>query len=177
MNTISQVSSTQNTGAYGSQMKPAMYLSEEQYQTPEQVDTIKNKFHDIGPEQRNTAANNVYDAKTEKETIEQERKENIWEAAVAQKYVEFQKAAINAYVVSATGESVYDNESQTLSMTETYMNLKDFQDEIAPLQPEKSKRPANDVTIMPLDKKVEANVEQYQRAQHERVNSLLHLSA
>ena len=178
MNTINSVSSsTQNIRTYVSQVKPAMYLSQELYQAPEQVDAIKNNFHDVTPEQLNTLSNNVYDARAEKEALDQDKKETIWEAAVAKKYAESQKETVNAYAISATGESVYDNESQALSITETYMNLKDFQDEIAPLQSAKSQLPANDVTIMPVDKRVEANVEQYQRTQYERVNSLLHLSA
>lgn len=177
MNTISAVASSQQTGIYASQVKPAMYLSEEQYQTPEQVNTIKNSFHEPSAEQQQGLANNGYDVGSEQGALTQENKETIWEAAVAKKYVEFQKSAINAYVVSATGESVYDNDSPDLSITQTYMNLKDFQDEISPLPAENVKDPAHDVSTMPVDKKAEANLEQYQRTQYERVNSLLHLSA
>lgn len=129
------------------------------------------------PEQINTVQNHAYDAKTEKDAIEQSQKQSIWEAAVNQKYIESQKAAIEAYLVSATGESVYDNENQTPSITETYMNLKDFQESVQPSKLNLPQIPNDDVQIQPLNRQNEANVELYQTAQYERVNSLLHLMA
>lgn len=162
MNTVNNTS--HNTHLYVSQIKPAMYLPKEQYATPEQVNTIEN---------------HLYDAKAEQDEVNQSKKQSVWEMAVMEQYAKTQRAAVDAYVTSATGESVSSSssENKTLSLTETYMNLKAFQEEITPETPSLPEIPSDDVQVQPLNQKAEANAELYQRAQYEKVNSLLHLSA
>lgn len=122
----------------------------------------------------------------------QAQKESIWQLGVQQHYVNSQKDTLNAYVVSATGESNNDDsDSLTLNianegLTEKYMALVQqelklkYGDAFKPENPEQDK-PNNDVDIQPVPQTIAglANqqvINQYNGVQQQGRSSLLHLS-
>lgn len=123
----------------------------------------------------------------------QAKKESIWQLGVQQQYVESQKAALNAYVVSATGESIDDTSNSLTSdmanegLTQMYMTLVEqelklkYGDELKPESPGNPFVPG-DVYIQPMPETISelANqqmISQYNSVQHQGRSSLLHLSA
>ena len=59
----------------------------------------------------------------------QSKQQNVWQLAVQQHYLDLQKSAVNAYVVSATGESVNETSDRLANnfinegLTDRYMSL------------------------------------------------------
>jgi len=120
----------------------------------------------------------------------QSKKENLWQFAVQQHYINSQKAALNAYVVSATGESFDDSIYSGMNngrLTDKYMSIVEKtlkQRYVAPEKPDFPETPfkAGGVNIQPRPKTSHqlANqqvINQYNSVQHQGSSSLLHLSA
>jgi hypothetical protein len=120
----------------------------------------------------------------------QAQKKNLWELRVQQEYINSQKAAINAYVVSATGESTSsasDSLTNNKSLTDKYISLVEqeiklrFDDTLKPSLPRKLPVPRY-VNIQPVPETVSqlANqrvINHYNNVLDQGRSSLLHLSA
>ncbi|MCJ8320875.1 MAG: hypothetical protein MJK12_14645 [Colwellia sp.] len=112
-----------------------------------------------------------------------ENKNQQWQLMLAQSYVDTQKAAVNAYMLSATGETLYDGQTddkQASTITGVYDELLNeylqAKYESLPLaKPEL----ANDelVNIQPMPYQTNEKTQQYMSIQRPTENSLLHLSA
>ncbi len=120
----------------------------------------------------------------------QAQKQSLWQLGVQQQYIDSQKSAINAYVVSATGESTDERNDSSMSnegLTDKSMSLVELEiklrvDDInKPDFPHKPIVP-NDVYIQPVPETISqlANqqvINHYNNVQHQGRSSLLHLSA
>jgi len=120
----------------------------------------------------------------------QAQKQSIWQLGVQRQYIESQQEVLNAYVVSATGESVEDTSGSLFSnnvnevLTEKYMALVEQELKLKygdNLKPEQPKTPNNDVHIQPVPETLselasQQVINQYYSVQHQGRSSLLHLS-
>jgi len=123
----------------------------------------------------------------------QAKKESVWQFGIQQQYIDSQKAAVNAYVVSATGESINEttdsltNNAINEGLTDKYMSLVEqelklkYSDISKPDIPE---FPAilGDVYIQPVPETIgelanQQIINQYNSVQYQGRSSLLHLSA
>jgi len=144
-------------------------------------------------ELENAVTSAIQDKVNETSADIQEQKESIWQLGMQQQYVESQKAALNAYVVSATGEGIDDASNSLTSdttnegLTQMYMSLVEqelklkYGDELKPECPHDPFVPG-DVYIQPMPETISelANqqmIKQYNSVQHQGRSSLLHLSA
>jgi hypothetical protein len=120
----------------------------------------------------------------------QSQKESLWQLGVQQQYIDSQKAALNAYVVSATGESTDERNNSLMSnegLTDKYMSLVEQEMKLRVndiLKPEFPKKPIvpDEVYIQPVPGSISqlANqqvINHYNNVQHQGRSSLLHLSA
>lgn len=151
------------------------------YANNQLIETPKEDL--LTPEQKNTVDNYLYEANAEETATTQAKQSAIWEQAVYQSYVQSQKEVVEAYVVSATGDSSYNSENDNnKSLTETYESLRKFQ-EIKELQqpnvPNIPELPEDDISIQPLEANgnVNAQINAYETTQSQAVSSLIHLSA
>ena len=137
----------------------------------------------LNPEQLNKVGDFLHEKSQEKAQHEQEVKSSVWQSAVQSQYVESQKQALDAYIYSATGNTLYDDakdNSATRSLTETYLEAVKLQQQMVdiykkPVVPPKE----DDVTVQPLHDQTLSSIGQYQSVQTAEMknSSLLHLMA
>lgn len=136
----------------------------------------------LTPEQQNTIDNKLYDLNAEKELSELNQKKAAWELSVMEQYVESQKEVIDAYVRSANADTLYEYNEDEVSLTERYTQLRQFQENQTPANPSLPNSPGSDLDIdfeiqaLSIATQSQLQVNEYQKTQSDRVNSLLHLS-
>ena len=120
----------------------------------------------------------------------QTKKESLWQLAIQQQYIDSQKATLNAYVVSATGEStgnINDSLMSNIGLTDKYISLVGlelklkYDDALQPSRPNKAAVP-DDINLQTVPETISklANqqvINHYNNTQQQRHSSLLHLSA
>lgn len=110
-------------------------------------------------------------------------KNKEWQLTLAQSYVNAQKAAVNAYTLSANGETLYDTQNsdkQASTLTEVYDELaSNYLKEKYEMLPEVKPPINNDELgyIQPMPHEMNEKTQQYMSIQRPTDNSLLHLSA
>jgi len=122
----------------------------------------------------------------------QRKKQNIWQLAIQKHYLDSQKSALNAYVVSATGESVNEtsvnlaNNVINAGLTYRFMSLierklsRKNSDISKPESPVYTSIPANVYSRRAPDTMSEMvnqqMINQYNSVQQQGLSTLLHLS-
>ena len=157
--------------------------SENEFHSTMSIDALKDKI---------PAA--TQDSIDQKSAELQAQQQNIWQFGVQQHYINTQKAALNAYVVSATGESI-DDENDSLihtianeSLSNKYLALVEqtlkfnYGDALDPLHPDHPHKPNNGVHIQGEPQTIaglanQQKINQYNDVQQQRRSSVLHLSA
>ena len=111
-----------------------------------------------------------------------ENKNQQWQLMLAQSYVDTQKSAVNAYMLSATGETLYDtqgNKKQDSTLTDIYDEfLTDYLLAKYEKLPEVKPASYDDelISIQTLTHETNEKSQQYMSIQRPTENSLLHLS-
>ncbi len=134
--------------------------------------------------------NAVQDKINETSVDIQAKKQSLWQLGLQQQYIESQKAVLNAYVVSATGESTGDTTLSLMnneSLSGKYISL--FEQETK-LRGDDINKPdffykpnvPGDVEIQPVPETIaqltiQQMINQYNNVQYQGRSSLLHLSA
>jgi hypothetical protein len=139
--------------------------------------TDKSKY-----ELKNDVVNVKYDKDAEQAANIDAKKQQVRVTTVNQHYVESQKNAADAYMMSATGNELYQDDSP--SLTERYNSAltstlkSQVPDGVIPKPKDILNLPSNDVSTLPI-KGVESSPQQlnnYSQVQSQPVNSLLHLA-
>jgi len=115
-------------------------------------------------------------------TIESDKNKQ-WQLMLGQSYIDTQKAAINAYVLSTHGEDLYETDNkvkQSATLTELYNeSLKEYiqakYEQLLEVKPPFYN--TEPVTVQPMPDEGNAKVQSYMSIQRPTENSLLHLSA
>jgi len=114
-------------------------------------------------------------------TIE-DNKNKQWQLMLAQSYADTQKAVVNAYMLSATSETIYDTQSdkkQPSTLTNVYDELlNEYLQAKYEVLPQVTAKQFDDelVNIQPMPYVENDKAQQYMSIQRPIENSLLHLS-
>ena len=87
---------------------------------------LPEKSTKLTPEQLNNTADELYLRVTEKQAETRAKAEAQWNKELAHVYVNSQKAVVNAYSRSATGENAYEINDEEYTLTERYEALRLF---------------------------------------------------
>lgn len=141
-------------------------LPEQEFLSPES----QNKLNDYAQQKINEKKENVTDVKDAK-----------WQQQLGLSYIENQKNVINAYTMSASGETLYDtNNDKALSLTDSYDLMREeyFSKKYSLIaNAEQPIRDNNPVNILPVDVLEQNEISTYQSVKNPVDNSILHLVA